>query len=972
MKGTIVAPSNWDNDYFGLGFGYQAPIAANGDSVNRQKMVLLGWKQGDQGNFPPYGGLARAGFTVSKVDGSFQSGVAPFWQQSPGIDVLASHYGADAGWVDGHSYEIRARYTSTGLTVWLDGQVFASVTGAFEPGRLAMFDYSQQNVQFKDFSIRRLGGGVSVTADAGPDQDVVEGSTVTLHGAGTAVNGSGSGEVAYSWDAVSGDGPPVQLSSASSASPSFSVFDDATYRFRLTVTAAGVSDTDEVTVHVANAAPTVTRVEADPTTTDGVAAVTVTLSDPGPFDSHTVDVDWGDGTTSEGVPVSVDGSGWAYGIVGHRYVVDGPVTVTATAHDDDGDVGDPMTAVIDVGGAGPGELAAGASIWAGDGSDSKALWVTGSNNSFSSLTHANGGIKVSGSAHSFTGGTEYGSTMSVTGSGTVFDPAAVQAPSGPFPVGIDLGSYAPGGPVAASIGAAYHVVDSADCKGSGWRPDKPLVAGIYWVPCGVKISGSDVAGRVTIIASGQVHVSGSGNEFTPFVDGLVFASMATGDRAIQLTGSDQVIHGTVFAPSGEVKVSGSGEVLECGVYGATIRVSGSHNSFGGANCSGGSTGAGVVSIAAPPLLVPNLMINGVGASPGQVAPGDTVSFDAQVENGTDEPGGGASVFVPVELAALASGTTPVSVDSATFTLEAHDPATGDWTLVASSDPSSPTADVVLTGSPNPDGGVSYPTGGDGITGTQISPAGLASWAGIARIGLDTDTVNELLDPTRVDAVREQVTFTTSGGPARTMARFSVDPLAELRAVPGGTISDVAAHWAAGGIDPVTTDAADVAGLAEMSPGDAVPLRLDVPVDVVAPKGEAESDAAYLQRLGAVDGSKVFASVYATGLASPGTVYAQMRQASATIGLPVLTGELTAPSLVHAGDDVVWSFTVTNTGSRPATSIDAALTVDGAPVSVSGVPVSLEPGQSVAISASTPTDAREPDQLPGWRSRSELG
>lgn len=30
VQGTIVAPANWDNDYFGLASGYQAPLAARG------------------------------------------------------------------------------------------------------------------------------------------------------------------------------------------------------------------------------------------------------------------------------------------------------------------------------------------------------------------------------------------------------------------------------------------------------------------------------------------------------------------------------------------------------------------------------------------------------------------------------------------------------------------------------------------------------------------------------------------------------------------------------------------------------------------------------------------------------------------------------------------------------------------------------------------------------------------------------
>ena len=94
------------------------------------------------------------------------------------------------------------------------------------------------------------------TADAGPDQNVLEGDTVTLDGSGSDDEGIAS----YNWSQL--DGPEVTLSDASDADPTFSapavVKDPAILTFELTVTdGGGQTDTDEVqiTVNDKNTAP---------------------------------------------------------------------------------------------------------------------------------------------------------------------------------------------------------------------------------------------------------------------------------------------------------------------------------------------------------------------------------------------------------------------------------------------------------------------------------------------------------------------------------------------------------------------------------------------------------------------------------------------------------------------------------------------------------------------------------------------
>ena len=88
------------------------------------------------------------------------------------------------------------------------------------------------------------------SAQAGPDQTVQEGRSVTLRGSGTDADGRIG---AYRWDQVAGS--PVSISDQSDATVSFAapkVEESAALKFRLTVTdEAGATATDEVVVTIA-------------------------------------------------------------------------------------------------------------------------------------------------------------------------------------------------------------------------------------------------------------------------------------------------------------------------------------------------------------------------------------------------------------------------------------------------------------------------------------------------------------------------------------------------------------------------------------------------------------------------------------------------------------------------------------------------------------------------------------------------
>ena len=116
-------------------------------------------------------------------------------------------------------------------------------------------------------------------ADAGPEQTVFSGKTVTLDGSGSKVGDPRRTITSYVWDRTSGTGGSVTLSDASVANPTFTADTlvpgaaDVTHVFTLTVTDnLGETDTDTVTVTVMSLnLPPVAVVGTDQTVPSGAS-----------------------------------------------------------------------------------------------------------------------------------------------------------------------------------------------------------------------------------------------------------------------------------------------------------------------------------------------------------------------------------------------------------------------------------------------------------------------------------------------------------------------------------------------------------------------------------------------------------------------------------------------------------------------------------------------------------------------------
>ena len=154
-----------------------------------------------------------------------------------------------------------------------------------------------------------------VTADAGPDLTIDEGSSVSLGGPGSSPT---DGLTSHQWDF--GDGE-------SSGSGQHAYRDDGTYQAKLTVTDDVGSATDEATVVVRNVAPTIKGIVA-PTEAlrASVSSFRAFVTDPGVGDTLSASWNFGDGGGATGLAAD------------HTYSTAGSYTLQLRVEDGDGGV----------------------------------------------------------------------------------------------------------------------------------------------------------------------------------------------------------------------------------------------------------------------------------------------------------------------------------------------------------------------------------------------------------------------------------------------------------------------------------------------------------------------------------------------------------------------------------------------------------------------------------------------------------
>ena len=270
----------------------------------------------------------------------------------------------------------------------------------------------------------------------------------------------------------------------------------------------------------------------------------------------------------------------------------------------------------------------------------------------------------------------------------------------------------------------------------------------------------------------------------------------------------------------------------------------------------------------------------------------------------------------------------------------------------------------LSATPVASSGVAYPGTGDRILGTTIDPGATATWHYSATIPLSLTQVSYLLDPSAVLRIRN--TFHAepvkrdqngSGSPAIVNTDFC-DTF--YGGSPSGAATDVSVAFTLPDASTRTVDKATLATLGSIDPGESVSVPVGYTIPAPAAKGDAETDVQYLARLAALDGSILSTTATAQAATPSGPATATAGPVTTTLHLPILKLTKSGPDTVDAGTTAAYDLGLANTGTGPAAAlaIDDTLPV-GAHAVVTGVPTSLDPGESATAHASYAVLATQP-------------
>ena len=229
IKGEFIVNDDQDDDFIGFVFGYKAPNDSSAD--NYFETWLFTWKK-DYGNALGYNAqlgfsLIRAEGTVANTDDAFYK---YFWEQPDigGFDRVAKRWGEYAwGWEPYKVHEFELLYTTTRIIIYIDGvEIFGDdsenpkLSGCFEQGRFGFYNFSQPNVEYRNFTYELAAEFIAIPDVACQKEVVTFKSTC-----------SKVPEKIVSWEWDFDDG-----STSTEINPTHSFADDGVYNVQLVIT----------------------------------------------------------------------------------------------------------------------------------------------------------------------------------------------------------------------------------------------------------------------------------------------------------------------------------------------------------------------------------------------------------------------------------------------------------------------------------------------------------------------------------------------------------------------------------------------------------------------------------------------------------------------------------------------------------------------------------------------------------------
>jgi hypothetical protein len=134
----------------------------------------------------------------------------------------------------------------------------------------------------------------------------------------------------------------------------------------------------------------------------------------------------------------------------------------------------------------------------------------------------------------------------------------------PYPVDYELAEFAPGGPaavLAAAEGQYFHLRPKKETDLRDYATNGILREGLYFVEGKIKLHDKITGGRVTLVATDEIHIHSHFATFQSYTDCLLaFSTLKTKDykkHAIHIHGKNSKWQGIVFAPDGAIHISSS-------------------------------------------------------------------------------------------------------------------------------------------------------------------------------------------------------------------------------------------------------------------------------------------------------------------------------------------------------------------------------------------------------------------------------
>lgn len=139
-----------DNDLIGFALGYRGPMSDGGGDAD---FLLFDWK-GEKANYEAAHEF-DPGFRLARFFGPLTSFRRDLWDMTSGglSTMLLERRGDDLGWVHRKVHKAEIRYGASRVQIVIDGALVADVTGTFQPGRFALYSYSQQRTRFANIDI---------------------------------------------------------------------------------------------------------------------------------------------------------------------------------------------------------------------------------------------------------------------------------------------------------------------------------------------------------------------------------------------------------------------------------------------------------------------------------------------------------------------------------------------------------------------------------------------------------------------------------------------------------------------------------------------------------------------------------------------------------------------------------------------------------------------------------------------------